>query len=183
MDADRPADAALTQAGSQLASGGTLTPPRRLNTVLAGVLLALLVTGGVLMWQLQQAQAVADRRTAVLQAASEHAVTFLTVDYRHLHKDSAAVLAMAAGQFRQQYAASRPRLQQLVAQNKTVSTGKVLSAGVVSTDDDSARVIVVADSEVKNLASPQPQPRHYRLQLDLTRQGERWLVTDLQFVG
>ena len=177
MDADRPADAAVTR------TGRTFTPPRWLSTVLAGVLLALVVTGGVLVWQLRQAQAVEDRRTAVLQAASEHAVTFLTVDYRHLRKDAAAVLEMAAGQFKQQYAASRPRLEQLVAQNKTVSTGKVLSAGVVSSDDDSARVIVVADSEVKNLASPQPQPRHYRLQLDLTRQGERWLVTDLQFVG
>ncbi len=178
MDADRPADAALTPSPTR-----AFTTPRWLNTVLAGVLVALVVTGGVLVWQLQQAQAVQDRRTAVLQAASQHAVTFLTVDYRHMRKDTAAVLAMAAGQFKQQYAASRPRLQQLVAQNKTISTGKVLSAGVVSSDDDSARAIVVADSEVRNLASSTPQPRHYRLQLDLTRQGERWLVTDLQFVG
>ena len=126
MDADRPADAAVTPTGS----GRAFTPPRWLSTVLAGVLLALLVTGGVLAWQLQRAQAVEDRRTAVLQAASEHAVTFLTVDYRHLRQDSAAVLAMAAGQFKQQYAASRSRLQQLVAQNKTVSTGTVLSARV-----------------------------------------------------
>ena len=179
MDADRPVDAALTPPDA----GRRFTPPRWLNTVLAGVLVALVVTGGVLVWQLQQAQAVQDRRTAVLQAASQHAVTFLTVDYRHMREDTAAVLAMAAGQFKQQYAASRPRLQQLVAQNRTISTGKVLSAGVVSSDDDSARAIVVADSEVRNLASSQPQPRHYRLQLDLTRQGERWLVTDLQFVG
>jgi len=180
MDADRPADATVTRPAW---TGRAFTPPRWLNTVLAGVLLALVVAGGVLFWQLQQARAVEDRRTEVLQAASEHAVTFLTVDYRNLQENAADVLAMAAGQFKQQYAASRPRLQQLVAQNKTVSTGKVLSAGVVSSDADSARVIVVADSEVKNVSSPQPQPRHYRLQLDLTKQNERWLVTNLQFVG
>lgn len=180
MDADRAADAAVTPPPG---AGRRLAPPRWLNTVLAGVLLALLVTAGVLVWQLQQAQAVQDRRNELLQAASEHAVTFLTVDYRHVEQDTAAVLGMAAGQFRQQYAASRPRLQQLVTQNRTVSTGNVLSAGVVSSDEDSARVIVVADSNVRNLATSQPQPRHYRLQLDLTKQDERWLVTGLQFVG
>jgi len=180
MDADRPADAPVT---AQPVAARTGAPPRWLNTVLAGVLLALLATAGVLTWQLQQAQAVQDRRNELLQAASEHAVTFLTVDYRHIQQDTAAVLAMAAGQFKQQYAASRPRLQQLVTQNKTVSTGNVLSAGVVSSDEDSARVIVVADSNVRNLATAKPQPRHYRLQLDLTKQGERWLVTSLQFVG
>jgi Mce-associated membrane protein len=180
MDADRPADTAVNPPP---AAGGSFAPPRWLGTVLAGVLLALLVTAGVLVWQLQQAQAVRERRTELLQAASEHAVTFLTVDYRHIRQNTAAVLAMAAGQFRQQYAASSPRLQQLVTQNKTISTGKVLSAGVVSSDEDSARVIVAADSNVRNLASPRPQPRHYRLQLDLTRKDERWLVTSLQFVG
>jgi Mce-associated membrane protein len=180
MDADRPADAAVSAGRSSLRWSG---PPRWLNTVLAGVLLALLVTGGILVWQLREAQAVEERRTAVLQAASDHAATFLSVDYRHVQRDTAQVLAMAAGEFRQQYADSRGRLQQLVTQNRSISTGEVLSAGVVSADPDSARVIVVADSDVQNISSPQPRPRHYRLQLDLIRQGDRWLVTSLQFVG
>ena len=59
----------------------------------------------------------------------------------------------------------------------------MLSVGVVSADADSARTIVVADSDVQNVATREPQPRHYRLQLDLARQGDRWLLTDLQFVG
>jgi Mce-associated membrane protein len=42
---------------------------------------------------------------------------------------------------------------------------------------------VVADSTVSNLNTKSPQPRHYRLQLDLVRQGSRWLTSDLQFVG
>jgi Mce-associated membrane protein len=64
-----------------------------------------------------------------------------------------------------------------------MSKGKVLQAGLVSSDQDSARVIVVADSTVSNLNTQSPQPRHYRLQLDLVRQGSRWLTSDLQFVG
>ncbi len=67
--------------------------------------------------------------------------------------------------------------------NQAVSNGEVLEAGIVSDDDDSARVLVVADSTVTNAASEQPQKRHYRLQMDLVRDGDRWLVSDLQFVG
>jgi Mce-associated membrane protein len=152
--------------------------------MLLGVLLvALVVTAGVLGWQLREAQAEEDRRVQIMQAATEHAVDFLSVDYRQVRRDTAKVIEGAAGQFRRQYVSSRGRLESLVRDNESVSRGKVLSVGLVSADADSARAIVVADSSVRNLASPRPQPRHYRLQLDLVRQGERWLVSSLQFVG
>jgi Mce-associated membrane protein len=44
-------------------------------------------------------------------------------------------------------------------------------------------VIVVADSTVSNVNTPSPQPRHYRIQLDLVRRGDTWLTSDLQFVS
>jgi Mce-associated membrane protein len=187
MDAHRPADAAVTAEAAQAAEAAETAAPwytaRRLTMALAVVLAALTATAGVLAWQLQQAHGVEERRTAVLQAASRHATNFLSVDYRQVERDTAKVLAGTTGQFRKEYAASRGRLQQLVRQNRSVSTGKVLSAGVVSADEDSARVIVVADSQVQNLSSGEPQPRHYRLQLDLARQDGQWLVSSLQFVG
>ena len=71
---------------------------------------------------------------------------------------------------------------ELTKQNESVSKGQVLRAGVVSMDDDSARVVVVADSTVTNVSAPEPQPRHYRLQLDLVLRGDRWLTSGLEFV-
>jgi Mce-associated membrane protein len=181
MDADRPADAAVTRPGRL----GSLwrDPPRWLTAALGVLLVALLVTGGVLGWQLREATALQSSRSAALQAATDHVDTFLTVNHRKVGQNIDAVLAGAAGDFKRQYAASRDRLTELVRQNRTRSSGEVLSAGVVSFDPDSARVIVVADSQVQNVSSPQPQPRHYRLQVDLVRQGERWLMTGLEFVG
>jgi Mce-associated membrane protein len=175
MDARRPADTAVTAVPWFAA--------RWLTVLLAALLAALAVTAGVLGWQLRGAHALEQRRTSVLQAASQHATDFLSIDYRHVERDTAKVLAGATGQFRQEYAGSRSRLQQLVRQNRSVSTGKVLSVGVVSSDEDSARAIVVADSQVQNLSTSEPQPRHYRLQLDLAEQDGRWLVSSLQFVG
>ena len=182
MDADRPADAPLTGRPGRSASLWQ-DPPPCLPAVLGVLLVALLVAGGVLGWQLREATALQDARSAALQAATDHVDTFLTVDHRRVDQNIDAVLAGAAGEFKRQYAASRGRLADLVRQNRTRSTGEVLSAGVVSFDPDSARVIVVADSQVQNVASPQPQPRHYRLQVDLAKLGGRWLMTGLEFVG
>ena len=124
-----------------------------------------------------------DRREAVLDSARQQAVNFTTLDYQHLDRDLGRVLRGATGDFRKQFRSGTKDLSTLVTQNKAVSRGEVLDAGLVSSDDDSARVLVVADSTVTNAADPKPQKRHYRMQLDLVRHGDRWLVSDLQFVG
>ncbi len=124
-----------------------------------------------------------DRRSAVLAAARQQAVNVTSLDYRHLDRDLGRVLGGAAGDFRTQFRAGTDDVSALVTRNKAVSRGEVLDAGIVSEDADSARVLVVADSTVTNAAQPQPQKRHYRMQLDLVRSGGRWLVSDLQFVG
>jgi Mce-associated membrane protein len=93
------------------------------------------------------------------------------------------VLDGATGEFRTQFEAGTQDLAELVTANQAVSRGEVLEAGIVTADEDSARVLVVADSTVTNTAGTEPQKRHYRLQLDLVRDDGRWLVSDLQFVG
>ena len=124
-----------------------------------------------------------ERRTAILSAARQQAVNFTTLDYRHLDRDLGRVLHGATGDFRTQFGSGTKDLTTLVTQNKAVSRGEVLDAGLVTDDPDSARVLVVADSTVTNAAQPKPAKRHYRMQLDMVRKGGRWLVSDLQFVG
>lgn len=124
-----------------------------------------------------------ERRGEVLQEAKQHAVNFTTLDHRTFDDDIELVLDGATGTFREQFGSGVEEVRELVTQNESVSKGSVSEAGLVSVDDDSARVLVVADTEVSNLSSPEPQPRHYRIQLDLTLTGDRWLVSDLTFVS
>lgn len=105
------------------------------------------------------------------------------LDYRHYDRDSANVLAGATGDFKKQFAAQTEQLTQLVATNKSVSEGQVLEAGIVRSDESSARVLVVADSKVTNTAVPHGEARTYRLQLDLVHRDGRWLTSDVEFVG
>ncbi|MET7512723.1 hypothetical protein ABZS88_04465 [Streptomyces sp. NPDC005480] len=123
------------------------------------------------------------RRQDLLAAARQSALNFTSLDYRHYDRDSANVLAGATGDFRKQFAAQTEQLTKLVAENKSVSEGQVLEAGIVRSDERSARVLVVADSKVTNTAAPKGEARTYRLQLDLVQRGGRWLTSDVEFVG
>jgi Mce-associated membrane protein len=150
---------------------------------LALAAVACLVLAAMTVPRLTAADDREQRRTEVLRAARQHAVNFTTLDYRRLDRDLGRVLDGATGEFRKQFEAGTKDLSELVTANQAVSEGEVLEAGIVTDDEDSARVLVVADSTVNNTGSEEPQRRHYRLQLDLVRDGDRWLVSDLQFVG
>jgi Mce-associated membrane protein len=153
------------------------------SVVLALVLLALLVSSGLFGREWREAARQEDREAAVLDAARDQAIAFTTLDYRDVDEDVQRVLDGSTGAFREQYEASLAQLKELSVANQAVSEGTVLEAGLVSLDDRSARVIVVADSQVTNSSTRAPQPRHYRLQLDLSLANGEWLTSDLQFVG
>jgi Mce-associated membrane protein len=150
---------------------------------LAIAAVACLVLVALTVPRLSAASDREQRRAEVLRAARQQAVNFTTLDHRRLDRDLGRVLDGATGEFREQFEAGTKDLSELVTANQAVAEGEVLEAGIVSDDADSARVLVVADSTVTNSTGPDPQKRHYRLQLDLVRDGDRWLVSDLQFVG
>lgn len=160
--------------------------PRRvrwLSLVLAAVAIGLAVL--TVLWGngLRDRQATDQERTRLLAAARQEAVNFTTIDYQALDESIANVLSLATGSFREQFVENEEQLRMLVTANEAVSTGEVREAGVVVADDTSARVLAFVDSTVRNTATPEGQPRFYRLLMDLTKTDDRWLVTDLQFVG
>ena len=73
---------------------------------------------------------------------------------------------------------------EVIRRNKSVMTGEVEWAGVVSSDEDSATVIVATSGTVaNNQTGAKPVARNFRLQLQLVREGDQWLTSDLQFVA
>ncbi|HZF90286.1 hypothetical protein [Streptomyces sp.] len=162
---------------------------RRVRALLdsaAALAAAAVLTTATAVWlsvQVYEQRQTEQRRQDILAAARQSALNFTSLDYRHYDRDSGAVLKGATGDFREQFAAQTEQLTRLVAQNKSVSKGQVLEAGIVRADERSARVLVVADSEVTNVAVPRGEARTYRLQLDLVLEKGRWLTSDVEFVG
>ncbi|KQW00505.1 hypothetical protein ASD08_46520 [Streptomyces sp. Root369] len=151
-----------------------------------GLVVATVLTTALTIWLsfgLYNQREAEQRRQDLLAAARQSALNFTSLDYRHYDRDSANVIESATGDFKKQFAAQTEELTQLVAQNKSVSEGQVLEAGIVRSDEHSARVLVVADSRVTNIAAPKGEARTYRLQLDLVHRDGRWLTSDVEFVG
>ncbi|GAA3774062.1 hypothetical protein GCM10022403_006340 [Streptomyces coacervatus] len=151
-----------------------------------GLVVATVLTSAIALWlgmSLYDRHETEMRRQDILGAARQSALNFTSLDYRHYDRDSGNVLKGATGDFKKQFTAQTAQLTKLVAENRSVSEGQVLDAGIVRSDARSARVLVVADSKVTNTAVPGGEARTYRLQLDLVYRGGRWLTSDVEFVG
>lgn len=146
-------------------------------------LVAALVLAGVLGHRALDQRAVAQDRSDALAAARQIAVNFSTLDYQTFDRDTARVTAAATGTFRSDFAAQAAQIKQVVVANKSVSTGIVGQAALVSATSTTARVLVALDANVTNTSSTTPTARHYRVQLDLTKVHGHWLASQLQFVG
>ena len=151
---------------------------------LAVALVALLVAIGLVV---TSRDSVDDDLTSaqreVAEAARVEALAFLTVDHADMDPLIDAVLAGATGDFAEQYESQRDTLTSEAIRTEATSTGEVVALGVGDLDDDSATVLVAANSTVTNTSTgSEGQVRYYRLRLDLVREGERWLTSNVQFV-
>jgi Mce-associated membrane protein len=167
-------------------NAGLRQAARRNRALPAALAAATAVTTALTLWfgvQLYEQRATEQRHQDILAAARQSALNFTSLDYRHYGRDSENVLKDATGDFKEQFTAQTAELTKLVATNKSVSKGQVLEAGITRADERTARVLVVADSKVTNVAAPQGQARTYRLQLDLELKDGRWLTSNVEFVG
>jgi Mce-associated membrane protein len=170
---------------------GTATSWRTTNLALIGVAVLLVVASIVLFTKGasaapgdSRAERLSEDYAQVTKAARAETLAFLTVDYKDMDPLIAEVLAGATGTFKSQYEKAKVNLKASAQQSQAVSTGKVLSVGVGDIDDSDAVVFVAADSQVSNKSTKgKAQPRYYRLKLSLTRKGDKWLTSNLQFVG
>jgi Mce-associated membrane protein len=173
-------------------SAGPSNTSWRLVNVTLAVLAVLLVAASVFFFVDSAKATPPDQREAdlstayrdVTKAAEAETIAFLTVDYQDMDPLIQKVLDGATGQFKTQYGGAKENLKSSATTAQAQSTGKVLSTGIGDIDGSNAVVFVAADSQVKNKSTKgKAEPRYYRLKLTMKKQGDRWLTSDLQFVG
>lgn len=124
-----------------------------------------------------------DRRGA-LDAATATAEAFINFDHRDAEADIAAVLALSTGLFEEQYRASSGSTVTVARENRTVTTGTALGAGLSEFDDDRAVAVVATKGEATSkVTDGRPEARNYRLQLELILVDGKWLTSELTFVN
>lgn len=151
---------------------------------LAVVLVALLVAIGLVVTRQDDVDAdLTAAQQDVAAAARREALAFLTVDHRDMDPLIDAVLDGATDGFAKQYASQRGTLTSEAVRTEATSTPEVVALGVGDQDEESATVLVAANSTVTNASTgAEGQVRYYRLRLRLVREGDRWLTSDLEFV-
>ncbi|MDP9219020.1 MAG: hypothetical protein M3P23_00585 [Actinomycetota bacterium] len=184
----RGTDALVGSAGTAAETAGEPPTQRRRRTPGLRFGLGLMVVAALVLATLLGHRAVAGRaevqnRSDALAAARQIAVNFSTLDYRTFDRDIARVTAAATGGFRTDFASQAAQIKSVVVENKSVSTGQVAQAAIVSSTAKTARVLLALDASVTNTAATTPTARHYRVQLDLTKVNGHWLANQLQFVG
>jgi Mce-associated membrane protein len=170
---------------TESADGGTDTGRRRLWWVVAsGVVVIALVVAATWIAILEQTASARDAdRAAAVATARQTVITMTTTDPTRAQESFQQLTELATGSFGQQLQAQSDTFVRVVQGAGVTSRSEITESGFVAGDDRRATVLVVANSVVQNSQAPQGEPRQYRMKLELDKQGDRWLVSNLDFVA
>lgn len=157
-------------------------------TALVVVLVLVALAGGALVVRTHRdrddAQARQARYGAVLAAADDEVSAFVNLRYDRADQSVAAVADGATGDFRDHYVTSAAQVARVLRAHRSTMTGRVVWSGVVDVSAQRATVIAATTGTVTNTRTHgRPEPRHFRFRVSLVREGDRWLTSDLRFVG
>lgn len=181
--------------GDAEADGEVAAPDRRRSPLvrrwwpaLAALVALLVMAGGLLDWSRasdDSGRKLALERDAVLIAATAHIETLNSLDYQHVEEGLAGWTKVTTGTLHDQLTQVTADQRKLLADQKKISTGKVVDAAVFSLSDDTATVVASVEVAVKDGLKPDAEPtvKRNRFSADLVDVHGQWLVEKLQQVA
>jgi Mce-associated membrane protein len=168
-------DAGHPRAGRR--SGGFWTP---LVAVLTVLLLLLLGALGYLWFSRPTASSVrtADY-VAVLTQGRQDVVDLTSFDYQTIDQDIAQVRGVSIGDLQKDSVDLLQKGRQQFTDQQVVVNTEVVSAAVTQAGDGTGRLMLVIQSTQQTKASTTPKVSRYRIQADLKKVGDRWLLTGI----
>ena len=150
--------------------------------VLSAVLALVLSRGGEALPT--EAEQLGQRHLDVTRAAAAQVQAFLGIDHQNVDERAQVVLDGGTGDFKQQYADELDSLARSAQAQRSTAEATVLEVGMNDIDASTATVFVAADTEVTSkVTDGKARTVPWRIQLDMVKEGERWLTSGLQFVG
>ena len=160
--------------------------------VLLGVLVvALVASGGVLVWLLADRQGEADELQAEREQVMAQTEQFMLrmgtfgpdlLEGEQMPEYRERVTEVITPKFRTSFEESVATAEQLVAQAGVSREAEVFSTGVVTLDSDSATTLVAGTFtdtyRTRQGQEQEQQPVPFRIELDLVRTDGEWLVDD-----
>jgi Mce-associated membrane protein len=189
-------ETAATETADQMAGSDAAAPaaraiprqrrrPSRWTMLVAGLsvlVVALWVAGGLLFAHNRSASQLAAQRQDVVAAAQKVAGDLTSISSSNAPAQIQSLTNESTGGFRDQISTYAQALQAILQQSGAGSQGTVSAAGIERMDANTASVLVAVTATVSNNKLPNAQPVSYRLGVQLQREGDRWLASDVTFV-
>ncbi|HEY0573274.1 MAG TPA: hypothetical protein VGD73_04175 [Pseudonocardia sp.] len=172
-------------ASAALAVPGARRRPSRRTLVLAGLsvlLLALWATGGWLYVHNRGTSELDAQRAQALATAQKVAADLTSIGADNAQTQIQSLTQESTGGFREQISTYAAALQAILQQAHAGSRGTVSAAGIERIDANTASALVTVSATVSNSKLPNAQPVSYRMGVQLQREGDRWLASDVNFV-
>lgn len=149
------------------------------------VLLLLLVGGTAYLWFTRpDASSV---RTGdyveALQAARSGVVDMTSFDYLTLDDDIEQIRRVSTGDLREEAVNQLDASRQQITDAQAVINTEVVGGGVTKATSSAATVWLVIQSTQKSSQSEQAQVARYRIEVELEKPGDRWLLSGIKGTG
>ena len=150
---------------------------RLLMAVVFGLVLAVsAVAIVVLADRRSDVESELDARQDVVRVAERFTVQVNNYDAESVEDYQASVASLLSTKFKAEFDQAMQDIVQSVQEAEMTSKGTVLASGVATVDQDSARVLVVADADVTTVFDR--RQRHFRWEITLVKVDGQWLVDD-----
>ena len=148
--------------------------------VLAALLVLLLAVGGWLWFTRPESSAVTtDDYVEVLQAARSGVVDLTSFDHLTIDDDIAQIRRVATGDLLDESVAQLEKQRDRFAEVQAVVNTEVIGAAVTRADDTNGTALLVIQSTQQSTAAPRPTVVKYRIQVELQKVDDRWLLSGI----
>ena len=156
-------------------------PSLPLVPVLATLLVLLLAAAAFLWFTRPEPSAI---RTAdyveALQAARSGVVDMTSFDHVTLDDDIEQIRRVTTGDLREEAVAELEQTRQQLIESEAIVNTEVVGAGVTRANGEAATVVMVVQATQESTASPQAQVVRYRIQVELTKEDDRWVLSGIK---
>ena len=144
--------------------------------------IGLLILSGFLVWHHRQAMEERQQAEEYEATARQVVVTLMSLDAATAPDAVQLILASSTGPFRDEFQSAADEFVSIAADADVSTSAEVKAAAVQSMTADEAQVLVTAASTISNAAGADEQPRSWRLNVTLVREGEEIKMSQLEFV-
>ena len=111
--------------------------------------------------------------------ARDYAVALSSFDFENLDANRDTIVSGSTPEFAGKYSEMVDALRQIVTEGKGRATATAGHIGIESLDEDRVVVLVFVDQQATNVVSPEGNTQKYRMVVTLIRDGDRWVVDNV----